>query len=169
MEEKLMKKQIIYGILVVIFVLIIFFILPLTRGIPFLVLTDIYRLKICARNIDIIPANVYMAIPHNGVTADMEILFNLNPVKSFPQHEIQNGELISPDGSTLPIKVRRVGELKVGRTGERKGGCLAIRLPSKQITSEGGLINQTWDLPVGLYHFTDLELYFAGGMQKNTL
>ena len=68
-----------------------------------------------------------MAIPHNGVTADMEILFNLTSVKNFPQQEILRGELISPDKSTLTVKVRY--------TGERKGGCLAIRLPSKQIIS----------------------------------
>ncbi len=153
-------KRVIYGSLVIILflILIIFFISPLIRGIPFLVLTDIYKLKICTRNIDIIPANVYLAIPNNGVTADMEILFNLTPFKNFPQQKILRGELISPDQSALTVKVRS--------TGEQKGGCLAIRLPSRQITSEGGIINLTWDLPVGLYHFNDLKLYFSDGMQK---
>ncbi|MFA5385151.1 MAG: hypothetical protein WC364_10890 [Eubacteriales bacterium] len=137
-------KRVIFGSLVIVLflALIIFYISPLTRG---------------ARNIDIVPANVYLAIPNNGVTADMEILFNLNWLKSFPQQKILRGELISPDQNALTVEVRNTGG---------KGGCLAIRLPSRQITSEGGIINLTWDLPVGLYHFNDLKLYFSDGMQK---
>ena len=137
-------KPIIYGSLVIILflALIIFYISPLMRGV---------------RNIDIIPTNVYLAIQNNGVTADMEILFNLNWLKRFPQQKILKGELISPDQNALTVKVRNTGE---------KDGCLAIRLPSRQIVSEEGIINQIWDLPVGLYHFNNLKLYFSDGMQK---